>query len=575
MVGVEYSYGSNAIKKEVNDIRLLLSNRRGSYFMQPSGDKSRYDGFFVFDETMYKILDSLDIDFKILKNNIEYVEADTARFYLHPTKNALTIHTNYPVKLNFDIRQSYDARVWGRNYTIQEKDCTLINYTKTTDSREDPTHGEKEFDMHVAVRHNGLHSIDEKWVEKHYEWDKNRGSQPYSRHVFQPLRIKAPKIVITASKDKNQAIDDANSVFKHPQKMNTKYQKISHPEVDFAYTLAVQALDDLVVGRMFAGLPWFFQFWTRDEAISMGAYIAQNRHHIAKEILFKEIGYVDADGRIPNRTPHSDLGSADSLGWCLKRFLQLYEADQLDQSEIIFLKAKLQYMFERFHKNYVKNGLVYNKPKETWMDTEYKGDTREGARIEIQALQLVFYRLLYKLTKQERFEEMETEMLYRVQEKFWNGEILADGLNDFTIRPNFIIAHYVYPELLSKKDWIKCYERSIPKLWLSWGGLSTIDKDHELFQLYYTGQDNKSYHRGDSWYWINNMAALNMHRLGTLNFRKYIFPILHASTDEILWMGASGRHAEVSSAARQESNGCFSQGWSNAMYIEMIEELFN
>ena len=115
-------------------------------------------------------------------------------------------------------------------------------------------------------------------------------------------------------------------------------------------------------------------------------------------------------------------------------------------------------------------------------------------------------------------------------QSFWNGNYLADGLynasRDETIRPNVFIAAYVYPSLLNNANWTKCFSYLLPKLWLDFGGLSTIDKSHHLFCNEYTGENNQSYHRGDSWYWLNNLSALVMHRIDKNKFSVYVNKIL-------------------------------------------------
>ena len=159
-------------------------------------------------------------------------------------------------------------------------------------------------------------------------------------------------------------------------------------------------------------------------------------------------------------------------------------------------------------------------------------------------------------------------------QKFWNGKILADGLNDFTIRPNIFIAAYVYPEFLPREKWETCFENALKSLWLNWGGLSTIDKGHPLFTNESTGEDIKSYHRGDSWFWINDLAALVLNKINKNKFKQNIKKITEASTEEILWKGCIGCHSELSSAKELSSKGCFNQAWSNAMYAEMVDEIF-
>ena len=133
----------------------------------------------------------------------------------------------------------------------------------------------------------------------------------------------------------------------------------------------------------------------------------------------------------------------------------------------------------------------------------------------------------------------------------------------------------VFPELLSEKDWVTGFENYWPALWLDWGGLSSIDKNSPLFHKEHTGMiNNLSYHRGDSWFWINNLAALCLYRVNKQKFRKYVNKIIKASSEEILWSGTAGHHAEISSASSLSSKGCLSQLWSAALFIELIHEVY-
>jgi len=56
-------------------------------------------------------------------------------------------------------------------------------------------------------------------------------------------------------------------------------------------------------------------------------------------------------------------------------------------------------------------------------------------------------------------------------------------------------------------------------------------------------------------------------------FKKYIEKIVQASVKEILLLGTVGHHAELSSASSLLSQGSMAQAWSNAMFVELIEEL--
>jgi glycogen debranching enzyme len=261
----------------------------------------------------------------------------------------------------------------------------------------------------------------------------------------------------------------------------------------------------------------------------------------------------------------------------------------------LFIQNQLSLALAKLEKHHMKHGLASNGPMETWMDTTapYSNDVREDRRIEIQALQLAMYKLmkyLSEITNNYRqfkeFEEKERKYRELVRHNFWNGQRLADGVYekggrdyiDETIRPNVIIAAYVYPELLSTDEWIKAFDYVLPKLWCDWGndfgGVATIDRDSKLFQPEYKGESNISYHRGDVWYYLNNLIALVLHRTDKDRYKDYIRKLLKSSTEQILYSGIISHLAELSSASRMESNASLAQAWSVAFYIELINEIY-
>ncbi len=418
----------------------------------------------------------------------------------------------------------------------------------------------------------------EEWRETYYERDRKRAAQPFKLSVYHLAALKTKKMVLSFSQNKKSAVRECEYVFKNHPKLVEKQRKhverligsikIKENDVDLAYTCCVNSLDQLTTNRgVIAGLPWFFQYWTRDELISL----RNLKLSLRRKILLRDIGLLMADGRLPSTLPNIGK-NIDSVGWLFKRISQ--NINHFSKSELAVIGDRLVESIKALEVNYVRDGLLYNDAKETWMDSSFMDAGRIGARIEIQALLLQMYLLAHSLTGDGKYLKKGENLRKKVRDRFWSGEILADGLGDSTIRPNVFLAYYIYPKLLSRQEWTTCFENSLKKLWLGWGGLSTIDKDSELFMGYDTGEDPRSYHRGDSWYFINNLTAIALHRVDKKKFRKYIKKILNASTKEILWMGIAGAHAEISSANKQQSNGCGSQAWSNALYIELVDELY-
>jgi len=515
----------------------MLTNERGGYFLENLN--SRYSGLFLMlDKEMFKIIDQIKC---------------RSASYIMPDKDGLIIESKNWIEFLMDIKESYDNSDLGRYYEIKEfSDKIIIKFTK--DDR---------YTLYAAIAGFSSHKKTDKWIRKEYQYDKKRGSSPSERYVYSAIKCKTKKrISIAVSKNEKSAIRNAKALLKYKKK-NKKLKGIKD--------IVRQSLLDLTTENgILAGLPWFFQFWSRDELISLKALAAIDKKR-AKRILFRNLNSISEDGRLPNQTfPLSDKTNADSIGWLFKRAEDLKE---LKPKEKQLLKNKLIYSIKQLTANYIKKDLIYNHPLETWMDTEWESDTRDGFRIEIQALFLNMLKLAYKLTSDMKYFEMEHRVAMLVKEKLWNGSWLADGLDDWTIRPNAFIAAYIYPDLLTKHEWVICFNSMLQKLWLNWGGLATIEKDSPLFCINHTGEIPQSYHRGDSWFWINNLAAIVLHRTDKKFFQGYIDKILSASQKEITTKGIIGQHAELSSSSRLKSEGCLAQAWSNAMFLEFLEEM--
>jgi len=261
------------------------------------------------------------------------------------------------------------------------------------------------------------------------------------------------------------------------------------------------------------------------------------------------------------------INTLDGLQWTIYRFLEEIQDVNKDLTVNIEKISQIIRYIVDYHAN--KDGLIINKLFSTWMDSI----SRSQFPIEIQALQLKIYNLMGKLIEEKKYKLLEKNLLKKTKERFWTGECLKDGADDDTIRPNIFLAYYVYPKLLNKEEWIKCFQYALKHLWLDWGGISSIDKKSPLFVGNHTGETPSSYHRGDSWFWINNIAAICMLRLDKKKFSSKIKKIFQSSTKDLLWYDAIGHSSELSSAQKFIPAGSISQAWSSATYLELFEAL--
>jgi len=578
------------ISKNVNDIdahktSFLLSNKNLGYLLFSNSDKprSRYEGvFFQMNNKPYRVVADIrrkDREIMEIVNKFYSVERrfdeNREKFFMpyHMNSVAYELDDEEWISLILDVRDIYKIPEFGRFYNIFEENNTLvIRYTQ-----------EGEFDAFIAINGASEYKIIDKWELASYEFDRERNSMPHEIYVYNALKLKSDRVVISFSSERDSAIREAMYVYENFSMLEEKNKRmteeflmhrwnyvrnIKNDEIRFAYLCCLNSLYQLTTeDGIIAGLPWFFQYWTRDELIS----IINVDDEMKKKIIFRDLKMLMDDGRIPNIVQIPEIGNADSVGWLFKRINDLLGMFGIRERNMI--RERVLESIGRLNNTYMKNGFLFNNKNETWMDTDFGCGGREGIRIEIQALFLIMFRLAFRLTRNDKFLELESILKKKIRREFWNNEILADGLGDFTIRPNIFIAAYVYPELLTRDEWRICFENSIPRLWCKWGGITTIDKKSKLFTKNHTGEFPKSYHRGDSWFFLNNMAALILYRVDGERFKEYIKKIIDASTLDILWNGCIGHHSELSSASKRESRGCMAQAWSNSLYIELIDEI--
>ncbi len=597
---IKHCWNKNKIEKEIDDVLgFLLTNNNGDYFSLGGKPSSRYQGWFLNpfelkEKKLFKVIEDIEIKSspKILEISNHFWSIERKRekiiekFFLPSCYHSLIYELSEPseIELFLDIKESYDNQEEGRFYEIfKNEDVVLIKCQN------------KEDIFYLAIKSDILnYSEIKEWTLRYYQLDKKRNSFPFERYVYQALKIKAQKIVFSVAPEKDKAIKEVKEVFKkreglkelareeikklfkNKESKKIIFKKNISEEIKMAYLCVQNSLKGLIIlqnnlSGFYAGLPWSFQFWSRDEAISLKA-LKKINPSLAKKILFDLLGKIKEDGKMPNilfrETPFLYKENIDASGWIFQRIAE-FKKNYFKKGEIKKISQSLEKTIEGLSEHHCKEGFIIGEAKETWMDTQ----EREGARIEIQALLLNLYNLAYQLTQKEKYFQLEKSFKKKVREKFWNGEILADGIDDFTIRPNIFLVAYIYPQLLTKKEWLRCFENVLSKLYLEWGGLSTIDKKDFRFTPQSTGEDIKSYHNGDSWFWINNLAALVLARFNKKKFKKYIEKILEASAKEILWLGVISHHSELSSANRLESGGCWVQAWSNALYLELISEI--
>ncbi|RME54619.1 hypothetical protein D6777_03300 [Candidatus Woesearchaeota archaeon] len=557
MLKVEHLLKTKKVSKDLDSAKFLLGNKNGGYLYLGTKVESRHQGFFFNDKfLMYKSIEDLRIDGKIIKavnkfssvifeRDNKAIEEYTFPFFYNSFIYEIKKYKGNLV-VNLDCREFLDNDEWGRFYNIQiDKHQILITYEKQND-----------YWVYVAITGKNLKTEKIKeWFTREYSLDKSNNDENL-RKIYSALRLQIDndtKLVFTSGLNKEMVLKESQYVFRNINKLKRKQQNamivkdvVKNKERNIAYNAALNSLNMLLSTvdnnlGILSGFPNRYYFKSRDELISVKALGKRKEVSNIYERLLKQI---KPDGYLHCQSPTQNT-CAECLELFYKRFNKKTKINEALDSLINF----------RSH-----DGLATCNPHESWMDSL----KRSGALIELQALRLNFYRVAGK-------RELEQELKQKVRELFLFKNYLKDSPQDETIRPNIFLAHYYYPDLVD--DWLPCIKKVLPKLWCKWGGVSTLDKNNPSFHKEHTGIDSKSYHSGDSWYYLNNIAAMVMLNVSKKEFKDKINAIIDSSCHDILWSGILGHHSSQSSAGKQSSSGTLCSSASASTFIELINSL--
>ena len=372
------------------------------------------------------------------------------------------------------------------------------------------------------------------------------------------------------------------------------------PELDKSLAWITITMDELITCQqgngIYAGLPWFNEYWGRDMFISMpGACLVTGQFDIAKQILkdFAKLQDTDPEsetyGRIPNRANLEGILYNTTDG--TPRFvIQAYQLAQYsgDTEFLHELYPAIKMSIDASIKNYTdEKGYLTHADADTWMDVKRNGipgSPRGNRANDIQALwyeQLTAGSQIAKLMGDESSAEewagLATMLASNFENDFCNKEegyiydhLNADGSADLQFRPNQL---YCF-DLVSDDEFKQRVTRRVwEELVYPWGVASLAQWDrqfhpqHENWHYYHK---DDAYHNGTIWLWNNGAAMQRMIEYGQIEPAWELFKNMNR---QALHEGAVGSLSENADAHPREGqswvkrSGTFLQAWSNAEHL--------
>ena len=388
---------------------------------------------------------------------------------------------------------------------------------------------------------------------------------------------------------------------------NTNPIQSNIPELDKALQWLTLTMDELITEQqgkgIYAGLPWFNEYWGRDMFIAMpGATLVTGQFEYTKEILKDFSKFQDRNpesptcGRIPNRanlegiiyntadgTPRYVIETEELLNYCGDTsFLKdIYPSIVLstDQSLIHHTDS---------------NGYLMHEDADTWMDVKRNGipgSPRGNRANDIQYLwykQLMAASRLAKLMNDDEHAKTWTLAAEKVARNFERDycnktdviiydHLNADGTPDMQFRPNQLFCFdLISDETFKQKVTRRCWEELV----YPWGVASLSQKDlqfhpqHENWHYYHK---DDAYHNGTVWLWNNGIAMQRMIEYGQKEMAWQLFKNMNR---QALVEGAVGSLSENADAHPREGksraglSGTFLQAWSNSEQLRVWYQHF-
>ena len=383
--------------------------------------------------------------------------------------------------------------------------------------------------------------------------------------------------------------------------------KSNLPELDKALDWITITMDELITEQqgngIYAGLPWFNEYWGRDMFISMpGACLVTGQFEVAKQILKDFVKLQDTDpesetyGRIPNRANLEGIlyNTTDGTPRLVIQAFELakYSGDTEFLEEIY---PAIKMSINASIANYMdQKGYLTHADADTWMDVKRNGIPGSPRGNRANDIQALWYE---QLTAGSRIAALMDDISSAEE---WSGlaQMLAGNFeHDYCDKENFMIYDHLNadgtPDLQFRPNQLYCFDlinddefkqkvtrRSWEELVYPWGVASLAQWDqqfhpqHENWHYYHK---DDAYHNGTIWLWNNGMAMQRMIEYGQVDAAWELFKNMNR---QALHEGAVGSLSENADAHPREGqnwvnrSGTFLQAWSNAEHLRVWYQHF-
>ncbi len=580
----------------------------GFYFGEIDGSNvAPFQGWTVYNELILKDY-SLSVDGRRLDRSGSrvtvfpdrlvrvYASGITETFTLLDSINAFSIQVRSQSEALFDFRLLFNSSSPG-DFGVTGRTVKLLE-NKTTPAGN--------FGKWVAVVSSGMQSVRDPRMEG-----------PFASPALFRLQGRDISIVVACGKSGEEARRTASYALRKLTELQAHRRgrmqdlldrscvSTGNAQLDKALSWAKLSLDALVTNQgmkgIWAGLPWFNDYWGRDSFISLaGATLWLGNFEEARRILLDFAAKQDTDsagtyyGRIPNLiTPkETTYNTADGT----PRFVNaayIYYTMTGDSDFLCRIYPVIKRAFEGILTHHADDDyFLTHGDQETWMDAAGPNGPyvpRGNRAVDLQALwyeQLLSTKAIAMSagdsSTSSRAGRIAAELRTNFNDKFIDPKsgLLYDHLKednspDTSMRPNQLFALDLVNNPAVRARIVKAVTEELD---YPWGAASLYQGDPNFHPFHHNEPyyvPDAAYHNGTVWVWLTGLLVSALTKMGRVDFA---FRNTHFLAGEILGGKAAGTLPELFDAFPREDqtipneSGAFSQAWSLAEFIESFYE---
>ncbi len=407
------------------------------------------------------------------------------------------------------------------------------------------------------------------------------------------------------------SIDPALFIAKRKQRMQALLDlspvRTNDRELTIAIAWAKLQADALIMNQstggaktkgIFAGLPWFNNYWGRDSFISLpGSTYVIGNFNDARDVLrsyaaFQELDSTNSNyGRIPNlATPQSVIyNTADGGPWFVKSLYEYvkYSGDTAFIKEMYPVIVRSIEGTLKFHSDTL--GFLTHADAESWMDAVGPNgpwSPRGNRACDVQTLW--HQQLMVGVFTAEHFNDFENAAKWKdVADKLEKNfaqyfvdrknnlivdHLRADGTPSEELRPNQLFTiDMMIPEDVRQNSVSTVLNRLVYE-----HGTATLAQNDSNFHPFHENPPyyvkDAAYHNGTVWTWLNGAAVYAATRY---DLQDIVYPMTKNSVHQMLRRGTVGALSELLDVHPRDGNepklsGTYSQAWSLSEFIRSI-----